>query len=154
MPEVFLVGENGEQIGKISTFEALKKAQEAELDLIEVAPNVNPPVCKIGDFGQFQYNQNKKQKTSKPKKVETKCLRLTFKIGKHDLEVRRNQAEKFIKSGDRVKLEMMLRGRERDHRDLGISIIQGFIDSFGDKIRIDQPLKCMGGNISTIIKPK
>ncbi len=148
------MGVNGEQIGKISTFEALKLAQEAELDLVEVAPNVAPPVCKIIDFGQFQYSINKKQKTSKPKKIETKCIRLTFKIGKHDIETKRKQAEKFIKSGDRVKVEMMLRGRERDHRDLGINIIQEFINPFGDSIKIDQPLKCQGSNVSTIIKPK
>lgn len=135
-------------------FDALKLAQEAELDLVEVSPNTNPPVCKITDYGQFQYNASKKQKSNKPKKIETKCIRLTFKIGKHDLDVRGKQAQKFIKQGDRVRLEMMLRGREREHKDIAFKIVDEFINNLVDIVKVEQAPKFQEGKVSAIIKGK
>ncbi len=138
----------------MSVYNAIKRAQDVELDLIEVSPNTNPPVCKISDYGQFQYNASKKQKTNKPKKVELKCIRLSFKIGKHDLGFKAKQAEKFLKQGDRVRLEMPLRGREREHKDIAFKICNEFISLLGNLVAIEQEAKFQEGKVSAIIKSK
>ena len=135
-------------------YDAIKMAQTAELDLVEVSPNTTPPVCKITDYGQFQYNISKKQKTTKPKKIETKCIRLSFKIGKHDLDVKNRQAEKFIKQGDRARIEMLLRGREREHKDIAFKIMEEFINNIADIVKIEQAPKFQEGKVSAIIKGK
>jgi len=138
----------------MDTKTAINKAQEKGLDLVEVSPVANPPVCKFTDFGQFQYNKSKKQKEQKTKKVEIKGIRLSFKIGKHDLDFKRKQAEKFLKQKDKVKIELNLRGREKAHKDLAKEIINKFIEEIEIKIEIEQALKIQGGRLSITIKSK
>jgi len=138
----------------MDTKTAIATAQEKGLDLVEVSPVANPPVCKFTDFGQFQYNKSKKQKEQKIKKVEIKGIRLSFKIGKHDLDFKRKQAEKFLKQKDKVKIELNLRGREKAHKDLAQEIINKFIEEIEIENEIEQALKTQGGRLSITIKSK
>ncbi len=124
------------------------------MDLVEVSPMANPPVCKIADFGNFQYKQSKKKQKTKQKKVELKGVRLSFKIGAHDIAFRKKQAEKFLKQGDKVKIELNLRGREKAHKDLAKEKINNFINSIETKNEIEQPLKTQGSRLSITIKSK
>ena len=113
--EVRVVDETGKQLGVISLDEALRKAEERNLDLIQVTEKVEPPVCKITDYGKYLYQEKKKEKQiiKKQKGGELKGIRLRFNISQHDLETRARQAEKFLKEGNKVRIEMILRGREK-----------------------------------------
>ncbi len=122
---------------------------------MEVSPLANPPVCKLIDFGKFKYQQEKAEQKSKhkQKKVELKGLRLTLKMGEHDLEVRIKQASKFLAKGDKVRIEMRLRGREMAHQDLAREKIKKFIESLGE-VALEQPLQKQGRLFSVIINNK
>lgn len=134
--------------------DAISKAQDAELDLVEVSPNIEPPVCKILDYGQFQYDKSKKQKSVAPKKVLTKIIRLSFKIGQHDLDVKKKQVEKFLGQKHKVRVELNLKGREKQHTDLAKEVVEKLLLDIKDKIVMEQELKILGGKISIIIKSK
>ncbi len=138
----------------MDTKTAIAQAQEKGLDLVEVSPIANPPVCKFTDFGQFQYNRSKKHKEQKKKKVEIKGIRLSLKIGQHDLNFKRKQAEKFLKQGDKVKIELSLKGREKAHKDLAVTKINNFINEIENETVIEQELKAQGGRLSITIKSK
>ena len=113
-PQVRVVDENGKQLGIMTPQQALQLARERNLDLIQVTEKVEPPVCKLGDYGKYQYLQEKKEKaTRKHKGGELKGIRLTFNISQHDLETKVRQAEKFLKKGNRIRVELPLRGREK-----------------------------------------
>jgi translation initiation factor IF-3 len=113
-PQVRVIDETGKQLGVISSEEALRIAQERNLDLIQVTEKVEPPVCKIGDYGKYLYQEEKKGKSAKKHKGgELKGIRLTFNISLHDLETRVRQAEKFLSKGDKVRIELPLRGRQK-----------------------------------------
>jgi translation initiation factor IF-3 len=154
--EVELIDEFGKPRGVVSTFEALRMAQEAGLDLVEVNPSVKPPIAKIMNYGQFQYKQQKLAQAQrvKAKKIETKGVRLSLKIGEHDKEVRRRQAEKFLSEGHHVRLEMVLRGRERAYGDNARLIMEKFAHDFGEGIVIDVPFSRQGGRVSLQISRK
>ncbi|MFH1667833.1 MAG: translation initiation factor IF-3 [Candidatus Komeilibacteria bacterium] len=154
--EIFLI-DHEEKIHKsISVNEALAIAKEVGLDLVEVNPTSQPPICKILDHGQFQYQQSRIRQESKQqsKKVLVKGLRLSFKIGKGDLLTRRKQAEKFLKKGHKVRMELMLRGREKQHTDLAIKLVDDFIASIEGGVNIDQAAKRKGNTISAQVSPK
>lgn len=155
-PEVRLIDETGTMIGVVSLPQALERAAEAEMDLIEVSPKAEPPVCKIMDFGSFKYQKEKEMKTQKAKQkaVEIKGLRLSLKIGEHDLNIRLKQAEKFLADGDKVRIEMTLKGRERQHTSRGREIIDGFSRSLAAVAKVEQPFTNQGGKLSIIIIPK
>lgn len=155
VPEVFVIDENNQALGKMPTSKALTLAQEKELDLIEINPKANPPICKILDFGQFQYQQSRKVQEQKAnvKKVDIKGIRLSYKIGQHDLDFRKNQALKFLSKGDKVKIETILRGRERQYQREAMQKIQEFINSLGE-VNVEQPIKKMGNQISCLISQK
>lgn len=131
--------------------QALELAESRELDLIEVAPLAKPPVCKIMDYGKFQYQQSRN--LPKVKKVETKGLRLSFKIGQHDLEVRQKQTEKFFQQGHKVKIELRLKGREKAFQDRAREVMEQFLNGLSS-YKIDAPLKQQGGTLSIIINKK
>jgi len=157
VPEVFLIDESNEAIGVISIEEALSRAQEADLDLVEVNPKANPPVVKIVNLGQLKYEKEKqahKQKMQQ-KKVETKNIRLTFRISEHDVEMRLAQAEKFLAKENKVKIELILRGRERQYPQKAAEIIKNFvakIQAISDlSIEIEQPLTNQGGRFTIIL---
>jgi len=132
------------------TFKALALAQEQGLDLVEVNPTVRPSIVKIMDFGQFQYKQSKivQAQKAKVKKIEVKGIRLSFKIGQHDKDMRLKQARKFLDEGHKVKLEMGLRGRERAHMDLARENMMKFVREIGDDAVVEVPLSKMGGRLN------
>lgn len=132
--------------------EALALAREQGLDLIEVNPVAQPPVCRIIDYGKFQYQREKLQRKqrSKQKKTEIKAVRLTFKIAQHDLAMRLSQARKFLEEGHKVKFEMVLRGRENAKRDLARQRVEDLIRQLGN-VRVEQEMKKIGNRLTTVI---
>lgn len=158
--EVFLIDESGENIGKVSLQDALDRAREADLDLVEVNPKANPPVAKLVNLGQFKYEREKKLHKQKvlQKKVETKVVKLTFRISPHDRDVRLGLAEKFLAKSDKVKVEIFLRGRERQHFDRARELMLEFINALKAKpelvIEEDQPLTKAPSGFSIILANK
>lgn len=154
VPEVRLVGENGENIGVVPTEDALRRAEAAELDLVEVSPLAKPPVCKLLDFNQFKYQRDKEvQKAkAKQKKQEIKGVRLSLRIGKHDQEFRLNQAIGFLDDGHKLKVELPLRGRENQHVDLAREVMESFVAQLRERyqITIEQPIQKQAGRLSLI----
>lgn len=156
IPEVQLIDETGKPCGIVSTIEALRRAQEVGLDLVEVNPTERPSLCKIMDWGQFQYKQKKMLQAQKVKahKVALKGIRLSLKIGEHDRQVRLDQSKKFLNEGHHVRLEMILRGREKGRGDLAREIMQKFVADLGEGIQVESPLARQGGNISMQVVKK
>lgn len=151
-----MIDANGEVHKSIALTEALRLAQESDLDLVEVNPTGQPPVCKIMDFGQYQYQLSRKQQEAKQKskKVEVKGIRLSFKIGKGDLLTRQKQTAKFLEKGHKVKIEMILRGRERQHTDLAKQIISDFITTLPAEVKVEQPVNKKGHVLTAQIARK
>lgn len=146
-----LIGQNDEQIGIVETEEALRRAQEAGLDLVEVAPNARPPVCRIMDFGKWKYRQKKHHK--KHHEQQLKEVRIRPKTDSHDREVKLNRAIRFFRKGDKVQFTMMFRGRERAHREIGITIFRGIIAEFGEQIKVERPPSMDGRHMIMILTP-
>lgn len=141
-------------LGVMSPEEALARAREAGLDLIEIAPNANPPVAKIMDFGKFKYEEERKAREHRPKKTggEVKSIRIGFKTGKHDLEVRAMQAKKFLERGDMVSVMLALRGREKAHRPLAYTKFEEFLKLIPIRITLDQAPRQIPQGIQGIIR--
>ena len=154
-PRVLVLNSAGENLGIMNTAEALRLAREQESDLVEINPKAEPPVAKITDFGQFRYNQEKENRLRKAHQhvVEIKGVRLSLRIGRHDLEIRQTQALKFLNNGDKVKIEIILRGREMQHGPLAFEIIKNFSDEINkvEKIRWEQPTERQGNKVTAII---
>lgn len=131
--EVRLIDEAGEQVGIIQTRDALDMARERGLDLVEVAPNAVPPVCRLMDYGKFKYEQSRKERESRRNQhvIELKEVRIRPKIDEHDLETKGRQAARFLDAGDKVKLTVLFRGREMAHPDIG----RGLLDQLADLLR-------------------
>lgn len=155
IPRVFVIDENGKQLGEMPTFEALALAKESFLDLVEVSPKSNPPVCRIMDYGKHIYQQSKQMRLAKAKqkKVETKGVRLGVRTDVHDLDFKKAQSEKFLNHGDKVKIEIVLRGREKAHQDLARQNLQSFISSITVPYKIEDPIKRFPGGFNVIIAP-
>ena len=158
--EVFLIDENGEQVGKTDTKKALAMASEIGLDLVEVNPTAKPPVAKIMDFGQYKYEQDKaihKQKQQQLK-VETKAIRLSVRISIHDFNFRLAQAIKFLSKGNKLKIELLLKGRERQYPSKAVETINNFVSSLekSENINIEkeQDLTRQGGRFTMILTNK
>lgn len=136
-PQVRLIDETGKQLGVVSLEEALRIARERSLDLIQITEKVTPAVCKIEDYGKYLYREEKKARSAKKQKIsEIKGLRLTFNISLHDLQTRVNQAEKFLKRGDRVRIELRLFGREKAFNDLAREKVNKFLEMLKSVIPI------------------
>lgn len=144
----------GKNLGVIETSEALRLAQERGLDLIEIAPTVTPPVCRIMDFGKFKYERERgeRQHGKKQREVEVKGIRIGFKTGKHDLELRVKQAQKFIAEGDKVRIDMRLSGREKAHGPLAFKKFNEFLEMIGDYTLEMPPKRFPQGFIAIISK--
>ena len=157
-PEVQLIDEEGKMLGAYNTAAAIKLAQERGYDLVEVSPKAVPPVCKLLDYGQFKYQKDKEMRIQKAraKKVDVKGIRLSVKMGQHDIDIRREQAEEFLADGDKLRIEIMLRGREKEHGDLANQRIREFLKQIELKypLSIEQPTTRAGGNVSTIVGRK
>lgn len=158
--QVFLINEEGENVGVMPTYKALEMAQEAGLDLVEVNPKAEIPVVKILDLGQFKYEQEKKKHKQKvmQKKVETKNIRITFRMSEHDFGVRVDQAAKFLLKGNKVKIDLNLRGREKQHFDKAREIILDFLKDLKNNpdlsIEEEQGLTKQPGGFSMILVNK
>lgn len=153
---MFLIDENGKSHGKIQTSKALAMAEEAELDLVEISPQANPPVAKILDFGKFKYEQTKALQRQKAHRHESevKEIRLGANIGDHDLEVKIKQAERFLKQRDKVKATIMFRGRQIVHADLGQKVLLSFIDRLQEIAKMEQAPTRQGRSMYIVISPK
>lgn len=136
----------------MSPGEALEIAKEREMDLVEVSPLANPPVCRIMDYGKFQYQHAKSTKV-KQKKIDVKELRIGFRTDIHDLEVRKNQAVKFLEKGDKVKVEIRLKGREKMHKDKARENLENFIKTIPFEYKIEQEVKSFPGGFNVTLMP-
>jgi len=155
--QVFLVDEEGALLGPTDLIKAITMAEEAGLDLVEVNPKAEPPIAKIMDYGQFKYEQDKKAQKQKirNKKSETKCIRLSVRIGSHDFDFRVDQAKKFLLKGSKLRVELLLKGRERQHINVGREVVEKFVSavqgSEGLTIEIEEPLTKQGGKFTIIL---
>lgn len=154
--EVRLVGENGEQLGIMSSREAMKIAQEAELDLVKIAPKAKPPVCKIIDYGKYRYELARKEKEAKKKQktVEVKEIRLSPNIDSNDLNTKISAAKKFILKGNKVKVTLRFRGREMAHMHSSRHILDDFAKELEDIAIVDKPAKIEGRSIMMFLTEK
>lgn len=152
LPEVRLIDQNGRQVGIVPTHQALQIAQEQGLDLVEVAAKARPPVCRIMDFGKYFYQRKKKVKHKKQKTSEVKGIRISFKTAQHDLETKAKQAEKFLEAGHKVKIETILRGREKAFQELAKKKIEQFISLIPKEITIEQEPKKYPRGLTMIIR--
>lgn len=136
------------------TARAIAMAKEAGLDLVEVNPKSEPPTCRLINYGKFKYQESKKSAQHKAKKIETKGIRLSAKISSGDLQIRQKQALGFLTEGNKVKIELIMRGRENAHADLCIKDINEFIAGLGDKVTVEQSVLKTGNRLSAIIAPR
>lgn len=154
--EVRLIGENGEQLGIMSAKEAYKMAQDAELDLVKIAPTAKPPVCKIIDYGKYCYEQARKEKEAKKKQkvIEVKEVRLSPNIDTNDLNTKTSAARKFLEKGNKVKVTLRFRGREMAHMAKSKYILDDFAESLSDIAVIDKPSKVEGRSMVMFLTAK
>ena len=154
--EVRLIGENGEQLGIMSAREAMKLAEEAELDLVKIAPTAKPPVCKIIDYGKYRYEMARKEKEARKKQkvVEIKEIRLSPNIDSNDLNTKMNAARKFLTKGDKVKVTLRFRGREMAHMNSSKHILDDFAASLSEIAIVEKAPKVEGRSISMVLAEK
>ncbi|WP_309617362.1 translation initiation factor IF-3 [Salinibacterium sp.] len=155
VPEVRLVGPNGEQVGVVRIEEALRLAVEADLDLVEVAPNSKPPVAKIMDYGKFKYEEAQKAKEARRNQANTilKEVRFRLKIDTHDYETKRKRAEGFLAAGDKVKAMILFRGREQSRPDQGVRLLQRFAEDVSEFGSVESTPMIDGRNMVMVIGP-
>ena len=154
--EVRVIGTDGEQLGVMSARDAQKLADEAELDLIKIAPKAKPPVCKIMDYGKFRYEQQKREKKTKKKQhvVETKEIRLSPNVEMNDLKTKANNARKFITKGDKVKVTLRFRGREMAHISSSAHVLDDFAKMLEDIAQVSKAAKLEGRNMTMFLEKK
>lgn len=159
--QVKLIDDDNNFLGIVDTFEAIKMAREKELSLIEISPKETPPTARIMDYGKLQYQKQKqaKKQNARQKKSETKGIKLSLRIGKHDINFRKEHAKKFLSGNNKVKIELNLRGREKQHKEIAVNIIKDFIKKIKEEnpertLIIEEPIKYKGNGFSTIINYK
>jgi translation initiation factor IF-3 len=153
-PRLRVIDSDGKQLGILSRQEALAIAQERELDLVEISPDADPPVCKVVDWGKYNYQRTKQlQKNRKSAKtLDMKQMRFGLKIGAHDLAIKMSKVTKFLEAGHKVKITLFYRGREQAHKEIGFKIAQEVIEDFGDTIIVDQQPQLSGKQLSFVIR--
>ena len=154
--EVRLIGEDGEQLGIVQAKDALRMAQEAELDLVKIAPPAKPPVCKIIDYGKYRYELARKEKEAKKKQKTTqvKEIRLSTFIEDHDIMVKAKTGAKFLKDGDKLKVSLRFRGREKDYVARGMEVMNKFAEAVSEVGDIDKKPNFEGRSLTMILTPK
>ena len=154
-PQVRLVGADGEQIGVVASTEALRMARELDLDLVEVAPQANPPVCRIMDYGKFKYERDIRQKEARKKQARTELKEIKFrpKIDAHDYGTKKGHVERFLRGGHKVKVTIMFRGREMTHTELGRKILDRLVGDLGEMVNVESMPKQEGRNMIMVISP-
>ena len=151
LPQIRLIDETGEQLGIVNTSDAMQRARDADLDLVEVAPNERPPVCRIMDFGKFKYHLKKKGR--KHTEQHLKEVRMRPKTDDNDRTIKMNRALKFLSKGDKVQFTMQFRGRERAHREVAIQIFRQVTEELGDLVKVERPPSMDGRHMIMILAP-
>lgn len=153
--EVRVISSTGEQLGIMSAKDALKKAEEKNLDLVKIAPTAKPPVCKIMDYGKYRFEQAKREKEARKnqKVVEIKEIRLSLNIDTHDFQTKVNHAEKFLKAGNKVKVSIRFRGREMAHPELGLTSMEKFAEACSEFSSVEKPAKLEGRQMLMFLAP-
>ena len=153
---MLVIDSNGEKLGVLPTGEALRRAIEQGLNLVEVAPNVRPPVCKILDYGRYKYDlkQDAKRKKKNQVVVELKEVKWRPKVDKHDFDFKVRHVIRFLRDGNKVKCTIMFRGREMAHTEIGEQVLRRVLDELDGKVNVETPPKLEGRNMSMIISPK
>jgi translation initiation factor IF-3 len=149
------VGADGSQIGVVDTREAIRQARELDLDLVEVAPQANPPVCRIMDYGKFKYERDIRQKDARKKQSRSGLKEIKFrpKIDPHDYATKKGHVERFLKGGNKVKVTIMFRGREMAHTELGRKILDRLVGDLGEKVVVESMPKQEGRNMIMVVSP-
>jgi len=156
VPKVRVIGADGEQIGILSTDEAITRAASANLDLVEIAPGADPPVCRIMDFGKFKYELSKKEKVSRKKQtvIHVKEIRFRPKIETHDYDFKVKHARTFLEAGDKVKASVIFRGREMVHQEFGRDLLRKMIEDLQDIAKVEHEPKMEGRTLVTFLVKK
>jgi translation initiation factor IF-3 len=156
VPEVRLIDENGQQVGIMRTQDALQQAMDRDLDLVEVAPDAKPPVCRILDYSKYKYEQNQKQKAARKHQQQINVREIKFrpKIAQHDYDTKKGHVERFLKGRDKVKVTIMFRGREMAHPERGEMILNRLAEDLGDLAVIEQRPQQDGRNMTMMLAPQ
>ena len=154
--EVRLISNDGEQLGIVSDAQAQKLAAEKNLDLVKIAPQAKPPVCKIMDYGKYRFEQSKREKEAKKNQrvIEIKEIRLSPNIDVHDFDTKVGHARKFLSAGNKTKVSIRFRGREMTHTDLGLTIMAQFAEKCADIASVEKPAKLEGRQMLMFLAPK
>ncbi|MBR1483074.1 MAG: translation initiation factor IF-3 [Ruminococcus sp.] len=154
--ELRVISSDGQQLGIMSAKEALNIAEQKNLDLVKIAPQSNPPVCKIMDYGKYRFEQAKREKEARKNQhtVDIKEVRLSLNIDTHDFNTKLNNALKFIKHGDKVKVSIRFRGREMGHPEIGLETMKRFAEACAEVAVIEKPAKLEGRNMLMFLAPK
>jgi translation initiation factor IF-3 len=149
-----VIDEEGKQLGVLSRQEALQIAEERGLDLVEISPDANPPVCKVVDWGKYNYQRTKQQQKNRKstKSLDMKQMRFGLKIGQHDLEIKMNKVAKFLQAGHKVKITVFYRGREQAHKEIGFQLADRVVSNFGDTIVVDQKPQLAGRQLNFVAR--
>ena len=156
MPQVRLIDDAGQMIGVVSRREAINRAQEAGLDLVEVSPTADPPVCKILDYGKFKYESQKKKNEARKKQkiIEVKEIKMRPGIDDHDYDVKMRAMHRFLEEGDKVKVTMRFRGREMVHQELGLKVLERVRGQLDEVAKVEQMPRLEGRQMTMVIAPK
>ena len=154
--ELRIIGSDGQQLGIMSAKDALNLAEQNNLDLVKIAPQSNPPVCKIMDYGKYRFEQAKREKEARKNQrvVDIKEVRLSLNIDTHDFNTKLNNALKFIKHGDKVKVSIRFRGREMGHPEIGLETMNRFAEACSETAVVEKPAKLEGRNMLMFLAPK
>ena len=154
--ELRVIDSDGKQLGIMSLRQAMEIAEQKNLDLVKIAPQANPPVCKIIDYGKFRFEQAKREKEARKNQrvVEIKEVRLSLNIDTHDFETKKNHALRFISEGNKVKASIRFRGREMGHPELGLEIMRRFADAMSEVANVEKPAKLEGRTMLMFLAPK
>jgi translation initiation factor IF-3 len=154
--EIRVVDVNGEQLGIMSTRDALRMAEERELDLVKIAPQAKPPVCKIMDYGKYRFEEAKREKEARKnqKVIEIKEVRLSATIDKHDIDFKAKNTLGFLKEGDKVKVSIRFKGRQIGHSDIGRTVMNSFFEMVKEEAVMERPPMVEGRNMTMILVPK
>lgn len=153
VPKVRVIGADGSQVGILDTQKAIELAKQSGLDLVEVSPTAKPPVCRILNFGKFMYDEGKKSKSNKPTAAKLKEMKFRLNIDTHDFDTKIRRGEYFLNKGFKLKLTLMIRGREMEHKDLAFNVVMRAIKALEHMGTPDSEAKLVGRNISLIMSP-
>lgn len=153
--EIRLIDQDGKMIGIVNTHEALRMAEMRELDLVEISPGANPPVCRIMDYSKFVYEQQKREKQQKRQQIsqQMKELRFTWRTATHDFNFKAKHAREFLEDGNKVKATVMFRGREITHQEVGEELLKRFVEVLEDIAKVDSPIRLEGKKLSVVLSP-